>query len=205
MSEAGAAEGRPHHVLLAVTGSVATIKLKEVIDQLHLQAKGKLPRGIEVRTVASRCALHFVKDEWRDSSFMTDADEWSSWSAKGDPVLHIELRRWADVFVIAPLSANTLAKLANGLCDNLITCVARAWDPKRPFLVFPAMNTLMWEHPFTERHITHLRDLGVQVIPPVSKALACGDVGTGALPPPEDVAARGISCLPLQESRATPD
>lgn len=53
----------------------------------------------------------------------------------GDEVMHIELRRWADVLVIAPLSANSLAKLAHGLCDNLLTCVARAWDWKKPFVV----------------------------------------------------------------------
>lgn len=64
-----------------------------------------------------------------------DEDEWHEWSQVGDPVLHIELRRWADVFVVAPLSANTLAKMANGLCDNLVTCIARAWDFTRPLIV----------------------------------------------------------------------
>lgn len=64
-----------------------------------------------------------------------DEDEWHDWKAVGDPVLHIELRRWADVYVVAPLSANSLAKLATGLCDNLVTCVARAWDFNRPMLV----------------------------------------------------------------------
>jgi phosphopantothenoylcysteine decarboxylase len=57
--------------------------------------------------------------------------------------MHIELRRWADVFVIAPLSANSLAKLANGMCDNLVTCIARAWDFKRPLLVSGSCKTLM--------------------------------------------------------------
>jgi phosphopantothenoylcysteine decarboxylase len=64
-----------------------------------------------------------------------DEAEWHEWSKVGDPVMHIELRRWADVFIIAPLSANSLAKLANGMCDNLVTCIARAWDFKRPLLV----------------------------------------------------------------------
>lgn len=64
-----------------------------------------------------------------------DDDEWHEWGKVGDPVMHIELRRWSDVFVIAPLSANTLAKLANGMCDNLVTCVARAWDFQRPLVV----------------------------------------------------------------------
>lgn len=64
-----------------------------------------------------------------------DEDEWHAWKAIGDPVLHIDLRRWADLMVIAPLSANTLAKLAGGLCDNLLTCVVRAWDFDKPLLV----------------------------------------------------------------------
>jgi len=64
-----------------------------------------------------------------------DEDDWRSWKTVGDDVLHIELRRWADIMVIAPLSANTLAKVANGMCDNLLTCVVRAWDWQKPLLV----------------------------------------------------------------------
>ena len=73
-----------------------------------------------------------------------------------DEVLHIELRRWADVLLIAPLDANTLAKLAVGLSDNCLTCVWRAWDPVRPVILAPAMNTLMWEHAITARHLSQL-------------------------------------------------
>jgi phosphopantothenoylcysteine decarboxylase len=69
------------------------------------------------------------------------------------------------------------------LCDNLVTCVCRAWDiGEKPFLVAPAMNTLMWKHPFTERQLNILRDeLDVVVIDPISKLLACGDQGMGAM------------------------
>lgn len=64
-----------------------------------------------------------------------DEEEWHQWQKKGDPVLHIELRKWADLLVVAPLSANTLAKLAQGLCDNCLTSVVRAWDWSKPLLV----------------------------------------------------------------------
>ena len=64
-----------------------------------------------------------------------DEEEWHEWEKKGDPVLHIELRKWADLLVVAPLSANTLAKLAQGLCDNCLTSVVRAWDWSKPLLV----------------------------------------------------------------------
>ena len=71
-------------------------------------------------------------------------------------MLHIELRRWADLLLIAPLDANTLAKLAAGLADNCLTCVWRAWDPARPVVLAPAMNTLMWQHPLTARRLRQL-------------------------------------------------
>ncbi|KAG1662842.1 hypothetical protein FOA52_010633 [Chlamydomonas sp. UWO 241] len=119
-----------------------------------------------------------------------DADEWHSWKKVGDDVLHIELRRWADVLVIAPLSANTLAKVAGGLADNVLTCVVRAWDwGAAPMLVAPAMNTLMWSSPFTDQHLTVITRLGAAVVPPVSKRLACGDTGIGAMADPADIAA----------------
>lgn len=112
---------------------------------------------------------------------LSDKDEWEMWSRRGDPVLHIELRRWADLLLIAPLDANTLAKIANGLCDNLLTCVVRAWDSTRPLLFAPAMNTYMWEHPITEKHVLTLKDFGYQEVPCVSKVLVCGDQGLGAM------------------------
>ncbi|XP_032218225.2 phosphopantothenoylcysteine decarboxylase isoform X3 [Nematostella vectensis] len=104
-----------------------------------------------------------------------------TWSSLSDPVLHIELRRWADMMVIAPLDANTMAKLANGICDNLLTCIVRAWDTKKTLLFCPAMNTYMWEHPLTSEHIERLCRLGYVQIFPISKKLACGDVGVGAM------------------------
>jgi len=67
-----------------------------------------------------------------------DDEEWHEWAAVGDPVMHIELRSWADCLVVAPLSANTLAKMAAGMCDNLLTCIVRAWDFRDPLLVRPA-------------------------------------------------------------------
>ena len=108
-----------------------------------------------------------------------------------------QLRKWADIFVIAPLDANTMAKMASGICDNLLvnhlhfqhvsnndlvpkkiqTCVVRAWDPKCPLVYSPAMNTFMWNHPLTSSHIATLKQYGYRLVPPVSKLLACGDEG----------------------------
>jgi len=81
-----------------------------------------------------------------------DDDEWRQWKRVGDPVMHIELRRWADVMVIAPLSANTLAKAAGGMCDNLLTCVLRAWDWGRPLLV-SGLALRVWRCAFAQNPI----------------------------------------------------
>ncbi|XP_065589706.1 phosphopantothenoylcysteine decarboxylase isoform X2 [Cyrtonyx montezumae] len=103
------------------------------------------------------------------------------WKGRSDPVLHIELRRWADLMLVAPLDANTLAKLANGICDNLLTCVIRAWDLHKPLLFCPAMNTAMWEHPITAQQVERLKGFGYTEIPCVVKKLVCGDEGCGAM------------------------
>jgi phosphopantothenoylcysteine decarboxylase len=117
--------------------------------------------------------------------------------------LHIDLRDWADLLLIAPLSAHTLAKLANGLCDDTLSCVVRAWDfghgvrPGKPLLLAPAMNTAMWQHPLTQPQLETIQgfwkktnnddDNGVNVIAPQVKILACGELGIGALAAVDDL------------------
>lgn len=176
-SQVNAGPPKPR-ILLAASGSVAAIKFGNLCRCFSEWA--------EVRAVVTQASLHFIDRESfpKDIIVYTDQDEWSTWSKLGDDVLHIELRRWADVMVIAPLSANTLGKIAGGLCDNLLTCVIRAWDYSKPLFVAPAMNTFMWKNPFTERHLMALDEYGISLIPPVSKKLACGDYGTGAMAEP---------------------
>lgn len=121
----------------------------------------------------------------------TDEDEWSGWKKIGDSVLHIDLREWADLMLIAPLDANTLGKMAHGMCDNLVTCVARAWRlGERPLVVCPAMNTWMWRHPSTRECLDKLRRWGVVEIAPIAKRLACGDEGIGAMEEVDKIAER---------------
>ena len=191
-------------VILGMTGSVASIKAGELIMRLAYLAG---PRITSLKVVATKAAKHFfnweeVKKDLSSPNigFHSDEEEWRDWKKVGDPVLHIELRRWADILVIAPCSANTLAKLANGLCDDLLSCIVRAWDfkdPNKRLIIAPAMNTMMWESPFTQKHLETLVELGggtmddqkrVQIIGPVEKTLACGDVGNGAMASPEDIA-----------------
>nr|GME04334.1 probable phosphopantothenoylcysteine decarboxylase [Ipomoea batatas] len=169
---------RRPRILLAASGSVAAIKFANLCHCFSEWA--------EVKAVASKASLHFIDKTSlpKDVVLYTDEDEWSTWKRIGDSVLHIELRRWADIMVIAPLSANTLGKIAGGLCDNLLTCIVRAWDYNKPLFVAPAMNTFMWTNPFTERHLMAIDELGISLIPPVSKRLACGDYGNGAMAEP---------------------
>eukprot|EP00043_Microstomoeca_roanoka_P002991 m.41840 g.41840 ORF g.41840 m.41840 type:complete len:201 (-) comp11864_c0_seq1:310-912(-) len=167
------------HILVGCTGSVASVKVPELVEKLS-SASTADGRSIQVRVVATKYSMHFF-DRDKIGELHTDADEWAQWQSMGDPVLHIELRKWAHIFLLAPLDANTLAKISTGLCDNLLTCIARAWNFKRPMIVCPAMNTLMWQHPITASQLTTLRTWGVDVVEPISKRLACGDTGAGAL------------------------
>ncbi|XP_077566600.1 phosphopantothenoylcysteine decarboxylase-like [Stigmatopora nigra] len=162
-------------VLVGVTGSVAALKLPNLVSELLL-----LP-GVDVRVVTTEHAQHFYNPEEVPAKVYSDKDEWEMWSQRSDPVLHIELRRWADLFVIAPLDANTLGKLSSGICDNLLTCVVRAWDNSRPLLFCPAMNTAMWQHPITAQQIQRLKEFDYVEIPCIAKKLVCGDKGKGAM------------------------
>lgn len=187
------------NVLLGATGSVAAVRVPVLFEQLT-------GRGHAVKVVATDPATYFFDPAPLRDHLTLDADEWPGERyARGDAVRHIELRRWADLFVIAPLDANTLAKLAVGLSDNCMTCVWRAWDWAKPVVLAPAMNTLMWQHPITRKHLKSLaadfgaahipghfdeetlvrqindRAKALRVVAPIAKELACGDVGTGAM------------------------
>ena len=87
----------------------------------------------------------------------------------------------ADLFILAPASANTLAKLAHGLADNMVTATALALPAETPKLIAPAMNTKMYENPLTQRNLSILKEVGYEEIEPRSSLLACGDLGRGAL------------------------
>ena len=199
------------NVLIGCTGSVAAIKLNEMVDKLIAS-----PIDCNICIVPTQHALHFI-DGFEDRYLkkhgslterlqmltlkstsqghvfaFTDQDEWSAWSKRSDPVLHIELRKWAHLFLIAPLDANTLAKLSNGICDNLLTCIARAWDigqiAAKPIVICPAMNTFMYVHPLTKRQLDLLvNELGFLKIDCIEKTLICGDTGIGAMANVDDI------------------
>lgn len=170
------------NVLIGCTGSVASVKIPVLVQQL-MQQRFPGYAAADLKIVATDRSLHFFDRSMvpRSVRLLRDDDEWSAWRKMSDPVMHIELRRWADIMVIAPLDANTMAKIAGGLCDNLLTCVVRAWDLRKPLLFCPAMNTHMWCHPITLKHVAALKDLGYTEVPCVYKKLACGDRGYGGM------------------------
>jgi phosphopantothenoylcysteine decarboxylase len=201
------------HLLLAASGSVATIKIPNIVTALSHHP------NLSIRLVLTKSAAQFLAGQSHEQPHLAslsqiknvdgifyDEDEWAHPWQRGNPILHIELRRWADVLVIAPLSANTLAKVTSGWSDNLLTSVVRAWDTtglveaesldsvkRKRIVVAPAMNTAMWRHPITGRQIGVLEgEWGVkseveegegwfEVLRPVEKVLACGDTGDGAM------------------------
>ena len=195
------------NILLGVTGSVAAIKIPEICGLL-------LEKSHKINLLCTSSSLYFfdqqhLKRQFPSISVTTDEMEWPMLETggkyqRGDKVLHIELRKWADIFVVAPLDANTLAKFALGLADNCLTSVWRARNPQTPTILAPAMNTFMWEKPATASHLACLAleqgihldphkspsDLcekikksqsNLKVLAPISKELACGDYGTGAM------------------------
>lgn len=164
-------------ILLGLTGSVAAITAPKLYH--FLKEIG------EVKVVATPSVEKFAPNFIENADPYLERDEWS-WKKVGDDIAHIELRDWYDVFVIAPLSANTLGKMAHGICDNLLTTVWMASLGKR-VIVAPAMNTQMWKHPLVQSNLAILKKLDVIVIDPIVKTLACGETGVGAMAQIEDI------------------
>ncbi len=180
-------------LLLGVTGGIAAYKAAELV---RLATKA----GHSVRVVQTPASLEFVGKATFEA--ITGAPvlltEWERDPARGaypgDPepshsaISHLELVRRADVYAIAPASANTLAKLAAGMADNLLTSAALA--SPAPLLVAPAMNDRMWNHPATQANLQLLRDRGVAVVPPEVGSLASkGEWGSGRLADPAHILA----------------
>lgn len=185
------------HILVAVTGSVATIKLPLIIHKLKQIYR---ERAVIQVVVTKASTIFFDTDDIpRDIKVWYDSDEWRSRQVQpqqgppgsvsqqqavgGTDQLHIKLRRWADILLVAPCSANTLAKFTYGICDNLLTSLFRVWNPEVPIILAPAMNTHMYTNPITKMHFNILKQSFpfVEILKPVEKVLVCGDIGMGGM------------------------
>lgn len=163
-------------VVLGVTGAISCYKVCSLV-RLMVQA------GWEVRVVPTARALDFVGEiTWRTLSQHPVEEDAFARSEDWHP-RHIELATWADLMVVAPCSANTLAKLAQGCGENLLQQTALAL--KKPLWVAPSMNVDMWANPAVRANVETLVARGVKVLSPGEGELACGVSGTGRLPEPE--------------------
>ena len=161
------------NILIAVTGSISAYKIADVVSEL-----GK--RGHQVQCILSDSAAQFVTPLVLETLSGRPVRS-ALFGADVSGTEHIDLARWADIFVVAPATANVLARLALGLADDLLTTVALATTA--PMLIAPAMNTVMWEHPATQHNLQTLVGRGAAVIDPAAGTLACGEVGIGKLAP----------------------
>ena len=169
------------HIVLGVTGGIAAYKSAEVVSRLrHL--------GADVHVIMTKNATEFVAPlTFRTLSAnpvsadtFAEPEEWN--------VEHVALAKLADLFVIAPATANILAKMANGIADDMLSTTVLA--TKAPVLVAPAMNTGMWTAKATQQNVSVLKSRGVQMIGPESGKLACGDEGAGRMSEPADIVAK---------------
>jgi phosphopantothenoylcysteine decarboxylase/phosphopantothenate--cysteine ligase len=173
-------------VALGVTGGIAAYKAIEVL-------RGLQRAGCEVRVAMTRHACEFIKPlTFRAlSGTYVVVDDYAP--DNPDPIAHITFSQTIDLFVIAPATANLLAKLANGVADDFVSSTYLACTA--PVLVAPAMNTVMWEHPATQRNVEKLRADGVQIVEPDAGEMACGTIGPGRLSHPEIIVAAALEIL----------
>lgn len=163
-------------ILLGITASIAAYK-SILLVRLLVKA------GAEVQVIMTPAAKEFVSplvlatlSRNKVMVSLTEADEWSN---------HVMLGRWADIFVVAPLSCNTLAKMAGGLCDNLL--LATYLSATSPVVVAPAMDEDMWQHPATRKNLEQLKLYGNHIIPVANGELASGLYGDGRMAEPEHI------------------
>ncbi|WP_373776404.1 flavoprotein, partial [Neisseria dentiae] len=162
------------HILLGISGGIAAYKSCELVRLLKKQ-------GHSVTVVMSRAATEFVSPlTFQALSGNPVLAETHSGGSGGNGMAHINLTREADVFLIAPASANTIAKIACGIADNLLTNLAAA--RKCPLAVAPAMNVEMWFNPANQRNIAQLLADGITVFQPAEGEQACGETGVGRMP-----------------------
>ena len=175
-------------IVLGVTGSIAAYKAVDIASLL-------VKAGHNVHVVMTADALKFItplpfKTLSRHPVVTDLYDEEEGWKPT-----HITLADAADLLLIAPATANVLAKLAHGLADDALTCIALAMNPKAKLLIAPAMNGKMWQHPATQQNVALLQSRGAQFVGPDTGMLSCGYEGVGRLEVVDQIAKGAIELL----------
>lgn len=174
------------NILLMISGSIAAYKSCFVISQL-------VQKGHDVQVVATPQAMEFIGPATLEG--LSGKPVLSELFASQHAMDHIYLARWADLILLCPATANTLNKMSQGIADDLVTNLFLAHDFKKPFLVAPAMNTYMYQHPCTQSSLKKLSEMGLEILEPKDGSLACGEVGRGRLMEPEEIIAKVQSRL----------
>ena len=162
------------NITIAITGSIAAYKTADLVSSLKKQ-------GHSVNVLMTQAATAFIQPLTLQvlSQNIVHLDVMQE--PYPDKVNHIELGKETDLFIVVPATANTIAKLAHGLADNMVTTTALALPHFVPKLLAPAMNTKMYDHPATQANLKTLENYGYTIISPKDSLLACGDTGPGAL------------------------
>ncbi len=173
-------------VALGISGGIAAYKAVEVL-------RGLQKAGCSVRVAMTRRACEFVQPlTFRAlSGSHVIVDDYAP--DNPDPIAHITFSQTVDLFIVAPATANVIAKFSNGVADDFLTSTYLACTA--PVLMAPAMNTTMWEHPATQRNLQRLRDDGVHIIEPDAGEMACGTIGPGRLSDPERIVSAALEIL----------
>jgi phosphopantothenoylcysteine decarboxylase/phosphopantothenate--cysteine ligase len=167
-----------HRILLCVTGGIAAYKSAELVRRLR-------DAGAEVRVAMTENATRFI-GATTFQALSGQPVRTSLWDEAAEAAMgHIELARWASAVVVAPATANTLARLAHGFADDLVSTLCLATEA--PIAVAPAMNRVMWANTATRANVATLRARGVLVIGPAAGDQACGETGEGRMVEPMDI------------------
>ena len=179
------------NIILGVTGSIAAHK---AADLASLLTKKKCAVRVVMTADAQRFITPLPFKTLTRHPVVTDLyDEDESWKPT-----HIELADTADLLLIAPATANVIAKLAHGLADDALSCIALALNPRAKILIAPAMNGKMWLHAATQANVATLKERGVDFIGPDAGMLSCGYEGVGRLWPVEKITERALAQLKIK-------
>ncbi len=182
---------QPRKILLGVTGGIAAYKSPDLVRRLQ-------DHGAEVQVVMSRGAQQFVTpltfQAVSGKPVRTDLWDESAEAAMG----HIELARWADQVLVAPATADFIARLAHGFADDLLTTIALATTA--PIAIAPAMNRQMWANPATQANVKILKERGIRILGPGTGEQACGEVGPGRMLEPSEIAAELFVAAPTSNA-----
>ncbi len=179
-------------IILGVTGSIAAHK---AADLASLLTKQKCDVRVVMTADAQRVITPLPFKTLTRNPVVTDLYE----EDEGWKPTHIELADAADLLLIAPATANVIAKLAHGLADDALSCIALALNPAAQILIAPAMNGKMWLHPATQANVATLKQRGVEFIGPDAGLLSCGYEGVGRLWPVEKIAAQAVAQLRIED------